>query len=130
MPEPDETQSASFTPAPTPADPTPAPKAEKAAPAPKEPEVKTKLIHFVRDGFTAFGTIWYTGQELEIQIPSHDYTVTLDANGKSWLDESEQDQYDIRGDVYWREGPWRGQRDEAFEAAEAARRRRAPRVPV
>lgn len=109
------------------------------------------VIHFVNDGLTALGQVWYRGQDLEIAPGSPAYRETCDRNGKSWLA--------LRGDPaaqearwgreYFREGPWAGKsyvdaegsferlenvvpptREELEKAAqaEAARRRAAPVV--
>lgn len=48
-------------------------------------ESGTFLIHCIRDGATAFGHIWYVGQEVEIQKGSPEYRSTIDRNGDSWL---------------------------------------------
>lgn len=47
---------------------------------------ETILIHIVEDGFTALGTTWYRGQELEFEVGGAAYKQTQDRNGKSWVD--------------------------------------------
>lgn len=71
------------------------------------------LIHVLKDGFTAQGRVWYRGQE--ISFGPEAYRDTLDRYGQSWLSESEEDQFENRGDIYFRKGPWPGKRtyDEA-----------------
>lgn len=90
------------------------------------------LLHFVLDGFVAFGHVWYRGQELEIEVPSPDYEGTKDRNGEnSWIDIVEDDQAQVRrfGHVYMRPGAWPYGGYEA-EAAQRAEQQRARRVPV
>jgi hypothetical protein len=73
---------------------------------PKEDvEPKTVLIHFVAEGFTAFGTIWRPGQELEIIEGTSEYEVTLDIEGHSWLNVSEEEQVSRWGEVKFKLGP-------------------------
>lgn len=82
-------------------------------PSGNPPAAGTVQLHFVADGFTAFGKVWLTNERLEIPIPGKYYTDTLDRNGVSWLDDlmdengkiSEQRQFDKWGTVYFREGP-------------------------
>jgi len=66
---------------------------------------KTVLIHFVDDGFTAFGYVWSRGQELEIKKPSTDYDRTCDSSGRSWLEFSPEEQIIRWGTVKFRSGP-------------------------
>jgi hypothetical protein len=117
------------------------------------------LIHFVGDGFTALGQIWYRGQELEFTPGSGAYQDTCDRSGRSWLElrEDESTQIEKYGEVMFRPGPWPGKSytdasSVAYEqlkplksggafappseeelakaaAAEAKRRRAAPRLP-
>lgn len=117
---------------------------------------QTVLIHFITDGFTFAGTVWYRGQELELDMGSERYQ-----QAKGWIHltgENEWLQEDRYGKVFFRAGPWRGRRyvdgAGAFEqlasrskdgppvtgpgadelaradAAERARRRGVPAVPV
>lgn len=117
------------------------------------------LIHFLEDGITANGTVWYRGQELEFVTGSQAHRDTFDRQGKSWLDlrDSEFAQVDKYGKIMFRSGPWPGkpitdaaglikplkslngdqavsaptaQELEAAAAAEAKRRRAAPRLPA
>lgn len=94
-------------------------------------EGDTILLHFVKDGFDAWGTMWYTGQEVEIEIDSDEYDATLDRNGKSWLTEyidNDYAQIQKYGDLYFRRGPWPGKPWEGQAAAKE--KQRARRVPV
>lgn len=126
-----------------------------------EPELDTAtpgadgniLIHFLEDGFTALGNVWYRGQELEFDLNGGAYADTRDRNGRSWLELRDDDMAQIRryGKVMFRSGPWPGlklsEADVAFESlkgaakpsdadlanaerAEAARNRAAPRLPT
>lgn len=66
-------------------------------------EADTILIHFVRDGVTAFGTVWYAGQEVEIERGSEAFRATIDRSGNSWLDQPEEDRLK-RGPLSWKLG--------------------------
>lgn len=68
------------------------------------------LIHFVDDGFTALGKVWYRGQELEIEPGSQSYKDTCDRLGRTWLSlrDDESEQIERYGRVMFRSGPWPG----------------------
>ena len=63
------------------------------------------LIHFVRDGVSAFGYSWSAGQELELVKGSPEFAETLDRNGYSWMEVTEEDQLSTFGHVRHRPGP-------------------------
>lgn len=79
---------------------------------------KNILIHFVRDGFCELGTVWYRGQELELEPGTPAY-----AGAKKWANLSADEQEEIYGDVYFRKGEWKGKTYEEKAAADAERRR-------
>lgn len=68
------------------------------------------LIHFLEDGFTALGQVWFKGQEIEFTPGSQAYEDTKDRNGKTWLDlrNDEFAQVDRYGKIMFRSGPWPG----------------------
>lgn len=86
---------------------------------------KNILIHFIRDGFCELGTVWYKGQELELEPGTPQYDAA-----KKWalLDSTEQEEF--YGAHYYRQGPWKGKEWEEEQAAKAERRRgrAAPRI--
>lgn len=88
------------------------------------------LIHFLEDGFTCSGRVWYKGQELEFDVPGLAYTDTLNTLGVSWLDMAGDDAAQMAhyGKVWFRVGPWPGNDWDDSEAAakERARRRAVP----
>jgi hypothetical protein len=43
------------------------------------------LFHVREDGFTAFGDVWYRGQEIEIEVGTPAYKRTFNRFGTSWL---------------------------------------------
>lgn len=90
------------------------------------------LIHFIEDGFTTQGRIWYRGQEVEFALDGAAYEQTKNRYGQSWLDLSEDDQLDMYGKIYFRRGPWRGKTydEEQAAAAERKRNRAAPVVMI
>lgn len=74
--------------------------------------VATFLIHFVEDGFTGFGVIWYRGQELEVAVGSPRWHEGWET-GVKWLQWQDAEQMARCGKVYFRRGPWPGQRSYA-----------------
>ncbi len=68
------------------------------------------VIHFVDDGFTALGKVWYRGQELEFVPGSRAYRDTFDRTNATWLSLRGNDKEQIAryGRVMFREGPWDG----------------------
>jgi hypothetical protein len=113
------------------------------------------LIHFLEDGLTLLGKVWYRGEELEFEVGSQAYKDTFNRRGETWLDlrNDEFGQVDRWGKIMFRNGRWPGKTyaDGTFEAlrlekgdgsvkpptatelaaAEKARQRRAaPRLPT
>lgn len=86
---------------------------------------KNILIHFVRDGFCELGTVWYRGQELELEPNTPQYNAA-----KKWalLDPAEQEA--LFGAQFYRQGSWKGKEWEDAEAAKAEQRRgrAAPKI--
>jgi hypothetical protein len=83
----------------------PAKRGRPAKAASVAPEASdTILIHFV-DNFTALGTSWEAGQELEIVRGSAEFQRTCDRHGNSWLDTSEETQLKEGGKVRFKKGP-------------------------
>lgn len=72
---------------------------------PTPPDAETFLIHFLEDGFTAFGVVWYRGQELAVPIGSPRWE-----QGKRWLIWQDAEQMERCGKVYFRRGPWPGKK--------------------
>jgi len=93
------------------------PDVELAAPAQPGAEGNI-LIHFLEDGFTVLGQVWYRGQELEFEPGSPAHQDTYDRTGRSWLDlrNDEFAQAARWGKVMFRNGPWPGK--SLAEAAE------------
>lgn len=103
------------------------------------PTGETILIHFVEDGFTAQGQLWYRGQELEFEVGGEAHEQTKNRFGVSWLDMATDvdAQWERYGKEMFRAGPWRGkswesavtedgnERDVAAAAAKERKRNRA-----
>lgn len=68
------------------------------------------VIHFLEDGFTALGHVWYRGQELEFAPDGAALQDTRDRTGRSWVDlrDDEFAQAERWGKVMFRTGPWPG----------------------
>lgn len=95
-----------------------------------EAPVESVLIHFVDDGFTALETMWYRGQELEVQKGTDAWAATCDRNGEnSWMLLDDTAQIKRYGRVMFRPGPWPYD-DWEDEEAKAKERQRARRPPV
>lgn len=80
-------------------------KAETEAPA-EEKEYLT--IHFLEDGHTALGQVWYRGQELTFEVGGEAYNSTFDRDGHSWLDllDDPREQVLRFGGQKFARGPW------------------------
>lgn len=73
------------------------------------------LIHFLEDGFTAQGRVWFRGQEVRFLKNGQAWLDTFDRTGDSWLEnciDDEGEQYARWGRVMFRRGPWRGKASE------------------
>lgn len=105
----------------------------------------TILLHFLEDGFTIAGNIWYRGQEIEFVKGSPAYEQQKDKNGDSWLDllHDPAGQYRRWGRQMFAPGPWPGASWEeagtfltdpeeiaAAKAGAEAERRRNRRAPM
>lgn len=66
------------------------------------------IIHFLKDGFTAGGQLWYVGQEFRVRLGSPEHEAQKDRNGNCWFEMSELDQIARYGEVYFKPGPWPG----------------------
>lgn len=93
------------------------------------PDAETVLFHVREDGFTAWGQIYYRGQELEVIHGSRAWRATCDRNGDSWvaLVDNSVEQTKRWGKVMLAPGPWTGAAWPEGPAADAeARRGRKP----
>lgn len=68
-------------------------------------------INFVEDGLTAFGRMWYRGQEVSIEkgSPQWESTVYDLDTGESWMELDEDGQIDRWGVRFFRPGKWAGE---------------------
>jgi hypothetical protein len=73
---------------------------------PKEPE--TVLVHFVEDGLTILGQVWYRGQEIEVTEGTDAWDLLVDPAVGMLLTLDEDQQIDRWGKRYFRPGAWRG----------------------
>jgi hypothetical protein len=91
------------------------------------------LFHVVKDGFVAFGDVWYRGQEIEIEVGTAAYKRTFDKNGFTWLSiiDDEDAQYEKWGERRIAPGEFRPRRNEIFDdELVSLDRRRGRTVPV
>lgn len=65
-------------------------------------------IHFLEDGHTALGHVWYRGQELTFEVGSEAHKTTFDRNGNSWLDLADDPREQVKrfGGQKFARGPW------------------------
>ena len=75
------------------------------APGHAPPNVGSVVIHFVADGFTAFGNVWVRGQEIEVW-PGHPRW----NEAQQWINFDTRMQYARWKKEYFRPGPWPGER--------------------
>jgi hypothetical protein len=66
------------------------------------------LVHFLADGFTSNQKVFYRGQE--VVFGPEAYKDTKDRAGNSWINLSDDEQFDRWGEVKFRKGPWPGKR--------------------
>ena len=79
---------------------------------PVEEEDGEDIIHFhvLNDGFTAFGKVWYQGQEIKMSRNSPEYKSTFNTLGVSWVDlyDNPRGQYERWGELKIGPGEWYG----------------------
>jgi hypothetical protein len=73
-----------------------------------QPGRQTVLIHFTEDGLTAFGQVWYRGQELEIEVGGPRW-----AEAAKWILLDDRQQMERWKRIMFRRGPWPGLRSYA-----------------
>jgi hypothetical protein len=86
-------------------------KFEQSQPQYAATEGEAVLIHFVADGLTAFGQIWFRGQELEIG-PGHPRW----AEARRWITMTRMEQVEKWGEQKFDAGPWPGRKSYADAA--------------
>jgi len=65
-------------------------------------------IHFVEDGLTTLGKVWYRGEELTVVEGTDEWDKVHDKNGNTFLTLDEDAQIDKWGKRMFRPGPWKG----------------------
>lgn len=85
-------------------------------------------VHFVEDGLTLLGKVWYRGEELTINPGTNQWE---EAHAVVSLDEYKQEER--WGRRFFREGPWRGKRldeidDELLDPQERAQLAKAEKI--
>jgi hypothetical protein len=105
-------------------------KFEQVEPSFVASEGEAVLIHFIADGLTAFGQIWFIGQELEIG-PDHPRW----AEARRWITMSRFEQIERWGEQKFDFGPWPGRRsyteaDGSFEPLVTGPKDAPVRVPA
>lgn len=78
------------------------PGVEFASPPPNR---ETVLIHMVEDGLTAFGVVWFRGQELEIEVNGPRWS-----EARKWILLDDAQQMLRWKKIMFRRGPWPGLR--------------------
>lgn len=80
------------------------------------PAGDTELIHFLEDGLTFAGQVWFRGQELELEVGSERWV-----EAQAWINMTDFEQAQrFNGKVFFRKGPWPGLRyQDALQGQEA-----------
>lgn len=83
-------------------------KSQKAVAEAKDDDKEYITIHFLEDGHTALGHVWYRGQELTFEVGSEAHNSTFDRNGESWLDLADDPREQVLryGGQKFARGPW------------------------
>lgn len=66
---------------------------------------ETVLIHFLEDGLSFAGTVWFRGQELELDVGSQRWQ-----EAQAWINMTDFEQMQRYEKVMYRKGPWPGLR--------------------
>lgn len=74
------------------------------------------VLHFLEDGFTSNGKMYYRGEEFRVKKDSEAYRATLDRNNNTWIDLSTEEQIARYGKVMFGNGPWPHSRPSVSEA--------------
>lgn len=77
-------------------------------------EKPVHVIHFVSDGLSGLGKLWYQGEELAVEEGSANWLETID-DGVSWITLNEDDQIEKWGERKFRTGVWSGK---GYDAAQ------------
>lgn len=91
------------------------------------------LFHVVKDGFNAFGDIWYRGQEIEVEVGTPAYQRTFDKHGFTWLSiiGDENAQYEKWSERWVAPGEFVPRKNEKFDdELVSLDRRRGRTVPI
>lgn len=81
--------------------------AKAAAQPPVKPKEKfDKTFHFLTDGVTAFGKVWYRGEEVRIVEGSREYGLAFNKLGDFIFNLTPMEQYVQWGEIRYAEGPW------------------------
>lgn len=76
-----------------------------------DPKAQGSLtIHFVEDGFTVLGKVWYRGEELTLVPGTPQWAEAPSYRGKIFAVLDEYEQEETWGRRFFRAGPWRGKR--------------------
>lgn len=82
-------------------------------------------VHFIEDGFTALGKVWYRGEELTIVPGTKEYDEAPRRFGKVFAEMDEFEQEEVWGRRIFRSGPWRGKRLTEIEDPDMTENERA-----
>lgn len=67
-------------------------------------------IHFVKDGMTLLGKVWYQGEELTLVPGTDQWANSMIDRTRSFVSLDTYEQEARWGQEYFRQGPWRGKR--------------------
>ena len=83
---------------------------ESSQESPTKVATGTLVVHFLEDGFTVFGKVWYRGEELALEPDSDNWNSSLLPDGRNLFQLTEQEQIAKWGKWFFREGRWQGKR--------------------
>lgn len=79
---------------------------EVQIPEPVEDPTAPRIVHILEDGFTAFGKVWYRGQEITVVPESDEWNSTVDRDGNTWMNLSYTEQEIRYGRQMFGKGHW------------------------
>lgn len=66
---------------------------------------QTVLVHVLKDGFTAFGKVWFYGEEIEVEVNGPRWE-----DARRWILMDDFQQMALYKKINFRHGPWPGVR--------------------
>ena len=74
-----------------------------AVPSDPDPDV---VLHVLADGWTVLGKVFYRGEEIRLKRGTPTWELTVDREGRSWIDMDQAEQIRRYKEVKFAMGPW------------------------